>query len=393
VNTDLDDYRNEWVHLLWECFGAKGMVALTFWFGSLFAEQIRESDESYPFLEIVGEAGSGKSTLVEFLWKLIGRSDYEGFDPSKSTHAARTRNLAQVSNLPVVLIESDRESGGGQHKQKGFDWNELKTAYNGRSVRARGMKNNGNDTYEPPFRGSVVIAQNYPVQADEAVMQRIVHLEFDKTQHSRASKPLAEQLARMPMEAVSGFLLKAIAAEKQVLDTLRQLRPVYEEQLLSRTDIRNTRLAKNHAQLMALADALAPLIGLESTQQTQVRALLEQMTVERQQAINLDHPLVEAFWEQVDYLEGHCLKNGDPIHLNHSGDETVIALNLVEYEAACSQAGLHLPCELAALKKLLKSSVQRKFVEMKPIWSNLNSRTVRCWLFQVGKARSVDRDD
>jgi len=106
-------------NLLWQCFGAKGMAALTFWFGSLFAEQIREMDESYPFLEIVGEAGSGKSTLIEFLWKLLGRSDYEGFDPSKSTHAARTRNLAQVSNLPVVLIESDRENQG-THKQKGF---------------------------------------------------------------------------------------------------------------------------------------------------------------------------------------------------------------------------------------------------------------------------------
>jgi len=168
---------------------------------------------------------------------------------------------------------------------------------------------------------------------------------------------------------------------------------LYEEQLLARADIRNTRLAKNHAQLMALADALAPLIGLESTQQTQVRALLEQMTVERQQAINLDHPLVEAFWEQVDYLDGKTLKNGDRVELNHSRDETVIALNLVEYEAACSQAGLHLPCELAALKKHLKSSVQRKFVEMKPIWSNLNSRTVHCWLFQAGKQRKTNDDD
>jgi len=66
---------------------------------------------------------------------------------------------------------------------------------------------------------------------------------------------------------------------------------------------------------------------------------------------------------------------------------------LVEYEAACSKAGLHLPCELAALKKLLKTSLQRKFVEMKPIRSAYTGRTVRCWLFQAGKARSVDRDD
>src|SRR5690606_33234996 len=98
-----------------------------FWLGSLFAEQIRANQKSFPFLEIVGEAGAGKSTLIEFLWKLCGRRDYEGFDPSKATLAARARNFSQVSNLPVVLIESDRDQDQGA-KQKQFDWDELKTA-------------------------------------------------------------------------------------------------------------------------------------------------------------------------------------------------------------------------------------------------------------------------
>lgn len=133
----------------------KGYVALAFWFGALFAEQIRENDKSLAFLEVVGEAGAGKSTLIEFLWKLCGRRDYEGFDPSKSSLAARARNFAQVANLPVVLIESDRERMSNEKSPhvKGFDWDELKTAYNGRSVRARGMATSGNETYEPPFRG------------------------------------------------------------------------------------------------------------------------------------------------------------------------------------------------------------------------------------------------
>ena len=126
-----DRYTTEWLQHVWTAFGAKGIVALAFWLGSLFAEQIRETQKSYPFLEIVGEAGSGKSTLIEFLWKLFGRSDYEGFDPSKSTTAARARNFAQVAGLPVVLIESDRETLGDEKSHvKSFDWDELKTAYN-----------------------------------------------------------------------------------------------------------------------------------------------------------------------------------------------------------------------------------------------------------------------
>lgn len=50
-------YTTEWVNLLWQAFGAKGMVALTFWFGVLFAEQIRTAQSVHPFLEVVGKAG------------------------------------------------------------------------------------------------------------------------------------------------------------------------------------------------------------------------------------------------------------------------------------------------------------------------------------------------
>jgi len=380
INTERCEYRTDWVNLLWQCFGPKGIVALTFWFGSLFAEQIRVHDKSYPFLEIVGEAGSGKSTLVEFLWKLLGRSDYEGFDPNKSTHAARARNFAQVSNLPVVLIESDRDDDTS--KARAFDWNELKTAYNGRSVRARGMKNNGNETYEPPFRAAIVIAQNDPVNASDAIIQRIVHLHFDKVRHTADSKPLAEQLERMPMEEVSGFILAATAAEKQVMETVHQQRRVYEDRLLARDDIKSVRIAKNHAQLMALADALKPIVGLDDLQHRAVHLLLEQMAIQRQQTINLDHPHVEAFWEQFEYLDGKALKNGDMVELDHSRDDSVVAINLVEYEATCTRAGIHPPCEMAVLKRLLRTSRRRKFIDMKTVNSSRTQRSVRCWVFQ-----------
>lgn len=150
LNPKLNEFTTGWIDDIWTAFGEKGYVALAFWLGSLFAEQIRERDKSFPFLEIVGEPGTGKSTLIEFLWKLAGREEYEGFDPSKSTAAARGRNFAQVSNLPVVLIEGDRTTDNA--KQRAFDWDELKSLYNGRASRAVGIKSNNNETYEPPFR-------------------------------------------------------------------------------------------------------------------------------------------------------------------------------------------------------------------------------------------------
>ncbi|MBD4981433.1 bifunctional DNA primase/helicase, partial [Xanthomonas citri pv. citri] len=64
IQRDADAFRADWLPWLWQCFGTHGMVAMTFWFGSLFAEQIRAGHKSFPFLEATGEAGAGKTTLL-----------------------------------------------------------------------------------------------------------------------------------------------------------------------------------------------------------------------------------------------------------------------------------------------------------------------------------------
>lgn len=380
INRLQDEYNAGWLDMVWECFGAKGIVALAFWFGSLFAEQIRAKQKSYPFLEIIGEAGSGKSTLVEFLWKLVGRSDYEGFDPSKSTMAARARNFAQVSNLPVVLIEGDRETDTA--KQKSFDWNELKTAYNGRSVRATGVKNSGNETREPPFRGSIVIAQNAEVSASDAILQRIVHLSFDKASHTSRTSQLAKQLERMPVEQVSGFVLRAAQREAKVMEVLEANAGDYAEQLLRSAEIKSVRVAKNHGQMMALVDGLRDVVGLTEAQWAAAHAALFTMAVERQVAINADHPYVQAFWELFDHLNGSVRDTESG--LDHSRNADYIAVNLVEFEARVHRAGLSVPGgDMTELKKKLSSSRHRKFYAAnKAINSFITSSTKKCWVFK-----------
>lgn len=381
INCNSDDYRAEWLDMVWECFGAKGIVALAFWVGSLFAEQIRAAQKSYPFLEIIGEAGSGKSTLVEFLWKLVGRCDYEGFDPSKSTMAARARNFAQVSNLPVALIEADRDTDTA--KQKAFDWTELKTAYNGRSVRATGVKNSGNETREPPFRGAVVIAQNAEVNANDAILQRIVHLSFDKSGHTARTGALAKQLERMPVENVSGFILRVLAKEPRAMEIMEAEAGAYAEQLLRSAEIQSVRIAKNHGQMMALVDVLRDVLGVSEQMWCAAHAELYQMAVARQRAINADHPYVQTFWEYFDQL------NGIGEHrLDHSRSPEYIAINLVEFEVRLSRAGLKVPGgDMTELKKYLRGSRRRKFHDVKAVNSEITHTTRKCWVFQAADSK------
>jgi hypothetical protein len=392
INTDLNQFSQDWIELLWQCYRHKGIATLAFWLGSLFAKQIRKKHKSFPFLECVGEPGTGKSTLIEFLWSMCGRSDYEGFDPVKSSNAARARNFSQVSNLPVVLMEGDRtEEDRG--KQRGFDWDELKPLFDGRSVYSRGVKNNGNETYEPTFDGALVISQNAEVKASPAMMERIVHIEFDKSLHTHESKDLADALRDIPMESVSGFILKATMAEKRILETYAERQKHHYRHIRSLNGVRNGRVVLNHSQLSALVDALACVLPIGKRELEETHAFIEDMAVDRQQTLELDHVIVQEFWETYDFLNGH----DDAPRLNHARkDDQQIAINLNHFVSVASDFRQQIP-NLGDLKKVLKMSRTRKFVGIKPVNSAINAAwnakrrseggaekpaTVKCWIFE-----------
>ena len=375
------DYRCDWLMDWHEAFGERGIVGLSFFFGTLFAEQIRSRLQSWPFLEFWGEPAGGKTTIIELLWKLLGRVDYEGFDPSKSTPAARARNLGKVGNLPVVLIESDRQDDGRQHAKQ-FDWDELKTAYNGRSVRSRGVANGGMDTFEPPFRGAIVISQNDPVNASPAIMERICSMEFAKRHHSPATRQGLDRLLERDVESLSGFILHCVRQEQRVLEAFFAAFATRERQLIAVGKTRNQRLIKNHAQLLAALDAMAPLVRMPAWMQEKAAAHIAAMCWERAEQISADHPVVQRFWELVDYLiEVETASETGGGYLDHSRTQDVIAIRLVEFELRCTARRLEMPA-MADLKKHLKTSKNPKFLAAKPVNSRNTGTAVHCWVFQ-----------
>jgi energy-coupling factor transporter ATP-binding protein EcfA2 len=388
IQRDSKVYRSDWLPMLWLCFGAKGIVALAFWFGSLFAEQIRAQYKSFPFLEVTGEAGAGKTTLLTFLWKLLGR-EHEGFDPSKSTRAGRQRAMGQVSNMPVVLIEGDRNEPDKAHA-KGFDWDELKDFYGGGTLGTKGMKTSGNETYEPPFRGAIAISQNADVSASEAILTRIIKSHFARPEVTTESRAAADNLNLIPVEHLSHFLLLAVRAEAQVMAKFAERVLVHEQRLRKLKDIRVERIIKNHSQLMALVDCLCLVCPLDENQVVTTHQALTAMALERQAAISADHPLVAEFWEVYEYLESL----GEGPQVNHSTDPKLIAINLNEFAELASVHRQNL-ADLKTLRTLLTESRSHKLVETnKPTYSAVRASqsagnamfnkplTVRCWVFQ-----------
>ena len=363
--------------------GDYGTVVMAWWLGTYFAEQIRGIDRSFPFFELVGQAGAGKSRLLEFLWRLSGREDYEGFDPSKATSVAIYREFAQVSNMPIALIEGDRNDEDGKKSYSKFEWDQLKDAFNGRSIRSRGVKNNGNDTYSPPFRAAIMISQNEPIQASEAMLTRLLHIRLTREGQTLEGKYIVDELDRIPLEVTSQFMVKAIRNEEAILQTYKEKVRIYEAFYHS-AGITHTRIALNHAQVAAMVDCLHlhVLDGIMTDEQAKTaKSTLIKMSEQRVARLSNDHPLVEQFWEIYEYLDSLADCN-----MNHyAADKKKIAINLPAFYKIAQSEGQRLP-EQTEMKRLLKSSRKHKFVDSNvPVSSAVyKSKTVKCWVFEQG---------
>ena len=388
-----EHHDESWIDLFEKTFGHTGLLVMSWWFCTLYAEQIREKYQDWPFLEFTGEPGTGKTTLLKFLWRCVGRIDgYEGFDPAKSSVAGRSRTLERYSALPTVVIEADRAEKPGA--KKSFDFNEFKDFFNGGIIRTTGVKNGGNETVEPPYRGGVLIAQNATVDSDDdAVMERIVHCHSTKAHHTVNSKQYARQMASMKTEDVCGCLHKALTSEKQFLENFDQKLKEVQENYHQRKEIVRERIIENHAKIAAGIWCLKILFpkhmsdekckGLQNT--------LWDMAVTRERRIKADSPLVELFWEY--YEELNLSTHEDTLtrefvteeRLNHHRDPNFIAVNLVDFETMISRRGLKL--SIPDLKKQLPNCQSRPFVGRKNVNSQITGKSKSCWVFhrEAGK--------
>ena len=374
-------------------WGVQGVISLVGFMGSLFAQQIRDRQKSFPFLEIVGEPGTGKSTLLSFFWRLIGRDSYEGIDPNKTTKAGRLRSLSQTSNMPSVFIESDRD-GAGTGRNSQFNWDELKNLYDGGTIGTRGVKSAGNEVYEPPFRGTIVISQNLPVVASKAVLSRICHLFFTVERQTRDSEAAARRIEALQSEDISHFLVDTLKMEDKFLQTFFDTKMTHENWLKD-SGIKAFRVAHCHAQLLALFDAMKLVLPDLARIEAAVKQEVFAMATERDQTLDTEHPLNIQFFDVLERLnaapnevEGanHHIRR---LHINHSKDPRLLAISMSEIYQLANEYRYDLPPQ-ADMHHALRQSKQFKFVAAnKVVASKITGRSIRCWVFEQAKNQSL----
>jgi hypothetical protein len=382
-----------WLHDYIVVFDLNGIASLGFFTLSLFAQQVKIAHQNLAFFELTGEKEAGKSTMIRFLWKLFGRLNYEGDDILSLTPSAEMRILGQVSNLPVIFLESDNEDGdhkkGGRNKM-GVDYERYKklSEVNGK-IGSRGVKTNDNQTNDLIFRGALLFSQNATVQSTPAVLSRIVHMHCT-TAHKRVeNRAKADRLKQMDAKQLSGYLHHALINEKQWLDAFFKAYPKHLSRLTYNPSIKSHRVAELHAQVMAAVDALRVLFS-NFPDDVLDKALthIEQRAMDRDLRLMAEHPLVQQFWETYHWINDQQMtisdENGEKIveysRLNHSSDDKYIAVNLNDWFEQARKRGQEV-ISINDLKRVLPDSQHYRFMGKKMVRSRIDKVLVRCWVF------------
>ncbi|AMO55959.1 hypothetical protein GZ77_07350 [Endozoicomonas montiporae] len=388
------EHKTDWILDFLTAFHWQGLSLLAFFLGSLFVQQIRKQQKSWPFMEYTGDPGAGKSTVLEFCWSLLGREDYEGFDLNDATPAGLRRTFSNVSNMPVVLIESERTAPDYKDtaKKGGVDFERFKKLYNGRGTGTLGVARRNNEVEEHLFQASLIISQNNEVDGSDALLQRIVHCHVDKKHHRPGTKDIASRLASMPTEELSGFLDEALRNEAKILDKYFKAFAECEDRFANNGNLKDERVIKCHSQIAAMGYALQILFPALTDQHVQMlEAYLFERAHSREDRLADDHPLVQSFWDQYEFIN-HTKYNGmeEGIYddfVNHSKNPDLIAINFEHFKKI---ADMHRQerLDFRELRKLLPNSQRYAFKgKHVAVDSRLMGRTTKCWVFTKERKR------
>ncbi|WP_063657098.1 hypothetical protein [Candidatus Arsenophonus triatominarum] len=155
-----------------------------------------------------------------------------------------------------------------------------------------------------------------------AIPERLIHLSTDKRHHSQVTKEAATRLERYPINAVSGFVPKVLMQGDKIFQAASERYEEIDKILYVDPEIHHTRIARNHAQMIAFLEMLPEVISVSPQRIEETTAFIVNLAKERVKAVHDDPDDINEFWAMFDYLDTE-----DIYGVNHSAKENEFAIN------------------------------------------------------------------
>lgn len=188
----------KWLKMLWKAYGMNGLTAGLYVMAAEMYDVVFGTTGFFPYLFIFGKAGTGKTTLINFLLEAYGHG-ITGTSVVNSTQKGMARTMSQIRNGLIYLKEY---SNGVSPEVDSL----LKVAYDGQTYRIA-QQSTDSRTKNFGVKSGIVIDGNEMPTNQSAVLDRCVTLEMEKTvfgeEETEAMKELKKISERDGMTSVT----------------------------------------------------------------------------------------------------------------------------------------------------------------------------------------------
>ena len=356
--------------LLYDAWGERAVVALSWVCAAWFVHLIRPSLGFFPFLSFYGDTQTGKTALVRMLNTIQG-IDEEGL-PMGSTNTAKgeIRKLAQRSSVFKALLEAQADHRGR------FDLDTLLTLYNeGNPLQTRAQTTNDLQTNDVPFRSALMFAQNNEPFRSKAQKERVISVPFSAESLTEETAKAFNELRSLPQGHFPSVMLRVMGDRKKIEAEWRTWYDQAKRNLLS---IGDARIAEVHAVVQTFAEHIALLFDLPDPTEY-IRALAKAKMKACQERMQTS---ADIFLDTLEQLERDAHPGLEAMMIKDSGR---LYVNLPEALRMMQRHGYQTPQAMQLQHDLQNHEAYVEHNKVKKIGNS----PLRTWVFDMEKLEDV----
>ncbi|MNK53051.1 hypothetical protein D3C87_720020 [compost metagenome] len=268
----------EWSELFCEVYGTNGQISLTFYLISIFSDIVyRSMDSRFPMLNVYGQKGTGKGTMIESMMKLFGLGQKQLMLGGASTVVGMMRKSGQFSNAMLWMDEY-------KNNLKPTTIESLKNFYD-RIGYERGKKDNTFQTESTRIDSAIIVSgQEMPI-IEEALFSRFLLLitkRFSRTEETRQNFLKLKEWEENGLSDITVHLMQYRGKVAQHFKAKYAEEQRTLAKAVNNADV-DERFINNYASIIAMADLLRDEVHLPFTivdfRELCKRTLLEQFFV------------------------------------------------------------------------------------------------------------------
>lgn len=287
-----------------DVYGNNAMIALCFYFATLFRDYIVKINNFFPILNLFGPKGAGKTELAVSMLHFFGKGG-KGPNMNNTTKAALADCVAQVSNACVHI---DEYKNSVDYEKIEF----LKGLWDGTGRTRMNMDKDKKKETTAVDCGVILSGQEMPT-ADIALFSRLIYLSFYKTEYSEEEKKSFTELKEIEKKGLTHITHELLSFREYFKENYIDHYDRVSKEIARGLgkDIIEDRLFRNWVMVLAAYSVLEDKVELAFNRKTLLENAISQLRIQQRETRNSNE--ISTFWNLVQYMyaDGMIQENVD----------------------------------------------------------------------------------